>query len=510
MRGGYWQTRALRLAFGLLAVIVVGGCGASGGGSARIDGGANPCGGIALPTGFAFGALRPPDEEIERRPLAINPYAANPDVALPASVDLTAHLPPVGNQGQLGSCVAWAAGYAGATYTANRQYGWGARQPDHQASPGFLYNTVLSVDDVACGNGIGLATALDTLVQTGCSSMQTVAYSDMTCVDNPPATDAVNFRIGSFHRIAKADRDALRGELAAGRVVVIAAELYDDFLNFRGTNVYRGSGVYLKAGETNAAHAMAVVGYDDDLDAYRLMNSWTRGWGDCGFAWMAYETFETTVYAAYSLEPADAREPLESEPDSETIPEGLIKDAFQFVDDAPGVAEQLVFLVFYYEFTAPVLIRTVTLTDPFGQTSTPQEYNQWYADGYVYFAQPDGTPWAGGEYTLVFDTQLQNGADNLHWDTATIGALGDVGTGDGAMCYNYCLLAYDGVCDDGGPGSASNTCEYGTDCADCGPREEEKPNDHRRLDVAEMPTAGVRPGVLGANRRPLGVQNRGA
>lgn len=37
-------------------------------------------------------------------------------------------------------------------------------------------------------------------------------------------------------------------------------------------------------------------------------------------------------------------------------------------------------------------------------------------------------------------------------------------------CEDTCLSATDGVCDDGGPLSQLNTCEYGTDCADCGPR----------------------------------------
>ena len=39
-----------------------------------------------------------------------------------------------------------------------------------------------------------------------------------------------------------------------------------------------------------------------------------------------------------------------------------------------------------------------------------------------------------------------------------------------SLCINTCLYAYDGECDDGGPGSDFDVCEYGTDCADCGLR----------------------------------------
>ncbi|XP_070537515.1 uncharacterized protein [Ptychodera flava] len=38
------------------------------------------------------------------------------------------------------------------------------------------------------------------------------------------------------------------------------------------------------------------------------------------------------------------------------------------------------------------------------------------------------------------------------------------------LCYNTCWWNSDGQCDDGGPDAGYNGCDYGTDCADCGPR----------------------------------------
>lgn len=37
-------------------------------------------------------------------------------------------------------------------------------------------------------------------------------------------------------------------------------------------------------------------------------------------------------------------------------------------------------------------------------------------------------------------------------------------------CNNLCPFAYDGICQDGGNGSVSVICIYGSDCADCGVR----------------------------------------
>lgn len=39
-----------------------------------------------------------------------------------------------------------------------------------------------------------------------------------------------------------------------------------------------------------------------------------------------------------------------------------------------------------------------------------------------------------------------------------------------AGCSNTCHFAFDGLCDDGGPGSDYSCCALGTDCADCGDR----------------------------------------
>src|SRR6185369_756683 len=49
-------------------------------------------------------------------PVAINYGNYQTGSTLPASVDLTSQFPPVGNQGQLSTCVAWAVAYADKSY----------------------------------------------------------------------------------------------------------------------------------------------------------------------------------------------------------------------------------------------------------------------------------------------------------------------------------------------------------------------------------------------------------
>jgi C1A family cysteine protease len=36
-------------------------------------------------------------------------------------------------------------------------------------------------------------------------------------------------------------------------------------------------------------HAIYMVGYDDTLAAFRIVNSWGEAWGDHGFGWLPYD-----------------------------------------------------------------------------------------------------------------------------------------------------------------------------------------------------------------------------
>ncbi|MCO6437712.1 MAG: C1 family peptidase [Phycisphaerae bacterium] len=423
--------------------------------------------------GVTFGATEPDRSVVEARPQTINPYAANADAELPRSADLTRDLPPIGDQGGLGSCTAWASGYAAATYTANRQFGWGASTSSHQASPGYLYERLIETDNLDCGSGTFIQTAMNLLIQDGCSSFDTVDYSDQVCSANSSTSDAANFRIGSFNRVVETDRHAVRAELAAGRILVIGASLYDDFPQWTGDGVYRGSGNFLTQGSQHAAHAMAVVGYDDNRQAYRIMNSWSTAWGDFGFMWMHYDTFHATVFEVYSIEPAGDRQPPSPpgpgpEPEPLPDPDAFLDEAYQFADVDPVSREDQVYLVFYYHFTAPVFIRTITVTDP-SLNQGQQTYNAWYQEGYVYFVQTGGFQWEPGPYTIEFNTRTENGNDIIYSGVADIAALDD-GSSDNGLCSDLCIFAFDGECDDGGPGADYNVCAFGTDCFDCGVR----------------------------------------
>ncbi len=70
----------------------------------------------------------------------------------------------------------------------------------------------------------------------------------------------------------------------------------DDFKALRSDAVYRHD-----KPENSNWHAMAVVGYDEGRQAFRVVNSWGTHWGDAGYAWIDFATFGLLVGEAYAM-----------------------------------------------------------------------------------------------------------------------------------------------------------------------------------------------------------------
>jgi hypothetical protein len=51
-------------------------------------------------------------------------------------------------------------------------------------------------------------------------------------------------------------------------------------------------------------HLMTLVGYDERRQAFRLINSWGKGWGDHGYAWIGYDLLRSRITGAYVLDVA--------------------------------------------------------------------------------------------------------------------------------------------------------------------------------------------------------------
>ena len=87
--------------------------------------------------------------------------------------------------------------------------------------------------------------------------------------------------------------EAAKQYLAAGFPGFDGADLDAGFMNYSG-------GVWTRDpnAKSRGLHATAIVGYDDDRQAFLRVNSWSSGWGDRGFYWQSYATYGDSLFVA--------------------------------------------------------------------------------------------------------------------------------------------------------------------------------------------------------------------
>ncbi len=233
--------------------------------------------------------------------------------SLPTRVSLAEYAPPRGNQGHQGSCVGWATSYAARTILYSRQTGQPAQQ-SNAFSPSFVYDQLAGGK---CGGGTVILHALKLMESTGDLPLANFAYDQKRCDRQPSSEEksqAQEYRIAGFDRLSQDASDyslnalAIKQHLAQGAPVVIGMNVGGTFESeMEGARVWhptqedweeRGFG----------GHAMAVIGYDDQLEggAFQLMNSWGNSWGDQGLAYVRYKDFNHFVKEAYGLYPMGA------------------------------------------------------------------------------------------------------------------------------------------------------------------------------------------------------------
>ncbi len=374
--------RSMLLIYVALIPIGVGFCAC--GGSDDGNGGTSMVG-----SGHRFGARLPSRAEVSTYAAAISGVGANGE-ALPAAFDLTSDLPPIGDQGQLNSCVAWAEGYGMLTYEAGRKEGWDVSTADHQASPADLYSDTLHAMQLPCDDGTDPKTAMDLLVRDGIESLAQIPYAD-SCPLPTPAPGS--FAIKAWHSVSTDDTTALKRQLVSRRVVPFATTIDTELPTWEGSGVFTGSGNTI-AGE---GHMMVLVGYDDALGAWRVMNSWGTSWGDGGFFWLAYDTFQSDAIVAVvaDLGVAD-HAPTDAKPQLQAV---VIR---QFFDAVYGKH----FLFAGYALSEPMYLAQARLTSN-GVTAASSSAAAWLEESYVWVAADTAFP--AGHYLLTLTGTSRNG-----------------------------------------------------------------------------------------------------
>jgi cathepsin K len=231
--------------------------------------------------GYCYGYINLPEAELAK---------INTDLAFQTSIDLSGFLPQVGSQGTQGSCVAWATGYYLKSFHENYEDLISGLAPINEMSPSFIYNQIKVSD---CDNGSVIQAALDLITSSGIPDLSVMPYSQNDCDTQPTEPQKILAVPNKIESYAYLDPDKVYEQTKAfllnGQPVVIAITIDRSYFGAKDEN---GIHIYRKFKEESGGHAMLVVGYDDQMNAFKVVNSWGKEWGNDGFVWIDYKAFK--------------------------------------------------------------------------------------------------------------------------------------------------------------------------------------------------------------------------
>ncbi|EJL75143.1 C1 family peptidase [Chryseobacterium populi] len=203
--------------------------------------------------------------------------------------------PTVGNQGNEGSCVAWATAYAGASILESNFKGI-----TQSRSPEYVYN---QIKQGSCSSGSYITDALDLIENQGVCSFSEMPYTDTECSTQPNSYQknaASTHKFISWATVNKSKIDDVKKLLSLNLPIIIGITVDQEFNNLQNT----GWILKKRSGSVLGGHAICVVGYDDAKQAFKVQNSWGTSWADNGYFWIDYTFFKKSVYFGGVVEEA--------------------------------------------------------------------------------------------------------------------------------------------------------------------------------------------------------------
>lgn len=207
------------------------------------------------------------------------------DKELPPKVDLRPHDIPLFNQGSLSSCTGNAiSAHIGLLHRKEQK-------PEFIPSRLFIYyNERVMMNAVNQDGGAYLRDGIKSIAKQGVCPESMWPYENDRFAVKPSDecyAEALNHQGLSYRRL-NVDLKQMKECLSEGFPFVFGFAVYE---SFEGAAIAQSGKLSMpsKNEKQFGGHAVLGVGYDDELNAVIVRNSWGPEWGDKGYFYMPYE-----------------------------------------------------------------------------------------------------------------------------------------------------------------------------------------------------------------------------
>ena len=222
---------------------------------------------------------------------------------MPEQASLEQYCPTPGDQGNHGTCVAFANGYGIATLLYAKAHDITDKSiiDKYIFSPAFLYELIKDPTDGDCQFGSDPIQALVMLIDTGNALIKTVPYYCGVSISDQAWREAENYKISDasilfapedYAKPADEMISSSKKAILEGSPISGGFHLPESFFSIK-TDVWTSDPSEVDKDWKHNGHAMAVVGFDDNKygGAFRILNSWGTEWADHGYVWMRYDDY---------------------------------------------------------------------------------------------------------------------------------------------------------------------------------------------------------------------------
>ena len=237
-----------------------------------------------------YGCLKDAPDERDRLYMGVPVW---PSIVVPPAVDLRQWLPPVMNQGPIGSCTANATTAAARWHIIKRGTTY-----DFDMSRLQLYYDSRALEGTTINDaGAQIRDVIKTLANKGVGHEEDWPYDITKFAVAPPQEvydDAVQYKALVYERVPVIT-DAIKVALSNNHPVIIGIQVYE---NFESEDVARHGVVPMPGGTYVGGHCMLAVGYGQRPGYFTVRNSWGDDWGDHGNCYIPEAYLGSSTYGS--------------------------------------------------------------------------------------------------------------------------------------------------------------------------------------------------------------------